>query len=107
MRKINLHDLNVATRSTSRNINRSIALNLIRKHDPISRADLARLMDVGRNVITFLVNDLISDGLIYEGTTGQAARGRKPTLLHVRTSHRLIIAVDIRFSHSDLMLGPY
>ena len=107
MRKINLHDFYVATRSTSRKINRSIALNLIREHHPISRADLARRMDVPRNVITFLVNDLISDGLIYEGATGQAARGRKPTLLHVRTRHRLIIAVDIRFSQTYLMLTDF
>jgi len=107
MRKINLHDFYVATRSTSRNINRSIALNLIREHHPISRADLARRMNVGRNVVTFLVNDLISAGLIYEGATVQAARGRKPTLLHVRTSHRLIIAVDIRFSQTSLMLTDF
>ena len=104
MRKINPHDFYVAKRSTSRNINRSIALSLIREHHPISRAELARRMDVGRNVVTFLVNDLISDGLIYEGATGQAARGRKPTLLHVRNRHRLIIAVDIRFSQTHLML---
>jgi N-acetylglucosamine repressor len=107
MRRINPHDFYVANRSTSRNINRSIALNLIREHHPISRADLARRMDVARNVVTFLVNDLISDGLIYEGATGQAARGRKPTLLHVRTRHRLIIAVDIRFSQTHLMLTDF
>ena len=31
----------VATRGTSREINRSIVLNLVRAHQPISRADLA------------------------------------------------------------------
>ena len=42
MRKINPHDFKVARRGTSREINRQIALNLIRTHQPISRADLAR-----------------------------------------------------------------
>jgi N-acetylglucosamine repressor len=107
MRKMNPHDFKVATQSTSRNINRSIALNLVREHHPISRADLARLMGVGRNVISGLVNDLITDGLIYEGATGQAARGRKPTFLHVKTQHRLIVAVDIHFSHTFLMLTDF
>lgn len=107
MRKINPHDFHIATRSTGREINRRIALNLIREHHPISRADLARLMMVGRNVISSLVNDLIKDGQIYEGATGEAARGRKPTFLHVRTQDRLIIAVDIRFSHTYLMLTDF
>jgi N-acetylglucosamine repressor len=37
MRKINTRDFHVATRTTSRDINRHIALNLIREHQPISR----------------------------------------------------------------------
>jgi hypothetical protein len=48
MRKINPHDFHIATRSTSRDINRRIALNLVREHQPISRADLARRMRVTR-----------------------------------------------------------
>jgi len=34
MRKINPHDFKVARRGTSREINRQIALNLIRTHQP-------------------------------------------------------------------------
>src|SRR6266498_1615585 len=41
MRKINPNNFQVATRGTSREINRQIALNLVRTHQPISRADLA------------------------------------------------------------------
>jgi len=49
------------------------------------------------------VQELIAQGLIYEGVTGEAARGRKPTFLHVRTQDRLAIAVDVRFSKTYLM----
>ncbi len=107
MRKINTRDFRVATRSTSRDINRRIALNLIREHQPISRADLARRMEVTRGVVSVLVQELIVQGLIYEGATGEAARGRKPTFLHIRTQDRLVVAVDVRFTKTYLMLSDF
>ena len=42
MRQIDLTNFQVATSETARDINRRIMLNLIRRHQPISRADLAR-----------------------------------------------------------------
>ena len=107
MRKINTRDFQVATRTTSRDINRHIALNLIREHQPISRADLARGMKMTRGVVSVLVQELISQGLIYEGATGEAARGRKPTFLHIRTHDRLVVAVDVRFTRTYLMLCDF
>src|SRR5258708_4903414 len=107
MRKINTDNFHIATRTTSREINRQIVLNLIREHQPISRADLARLMTVTRGVVPTLANELIEQGLIYEGATGEVSRGRKPTFLHVRTKDRLAIAVDVRFSRTYLMLSDF
>ena len=51
MRRINPSRFSVATRGTSREINRSIVLNLVRAHQPISRADLARAMGVSRGAV--------------------------------------------------------
>ncbi len=107
MRKINTCDFRVATRSTSREINSRIALNVIHEHQPISRADLARRMKVTRGVASTLVNELIGQGLIYEGATGDAARGRKPTFLHVRTRDRLVVSIDVRFSRTYIMLSDF
>src|SRR6266403_238485 len=107
MRRINTRDFSIATRTTSREINRRIALNLIREHQPISRADLARRLNMTRGVISVLVQELIAQRLIYEGATGEAARGRKPTFLHIRTRDRLAIAVDVRFSKTYLMLSDF
>ncbi len=107
LRKINPQDFRIATRTTSREINRRIVLNLVREHQPISRAELARRMNLGRGGVTLLVGELIADGLIYEGATGEAARGRKPTFLHVRTHNRMVVAVDVRFSRTYLMLSDF
>src|SRR6185436_7412910 len=107
MRKINTRDFRVATRSTSRDINRRIALNVIHEHQPISRAELARRMKVTRGVAGVLVQELLDQDLIYEGATGEAAFGRKPTLLHIKSHDRLVVAVDIRFSKTYVMVCDF
>ncbi|HEX6716416.1 MAG TPA: ROK family protein [Pyrinomonadaceae bacterium] len=105
MRKINPHDFKVARRGTSRAINRQIALNLIRAHQPISRADLARLMNVRRGVASLLVSELLEEGLIFEGAVGEAVgRGRRPTFLYIDTRQRCIVGVDVRASRTYIMI---
>src|SRR5262245_32123931 len=104
MRKIDTRDFRVATRSTSREINRRIALNLIHDHQPISRAELARRMKVTRGVAGVLAHELINQDAIYEGAMREAAFGRKPTLLHIKSHDRLAVAVDIRFSRTYVMV---
>src|SRR6195256_391807 len=105
MRKINPHDFKVARRGTSREINRQIALNLIRAHQPISRADLARLMNVRRGVASLLVSELLGEALIFEGAVGEAiGRGRKPTFLYIDSRERCVIGVDIRASRTYIMV---
>jgi predicted NBD/HSP70 family sugar kinase len=94
----------VATRGTTREINRRIALNLIRTNQPISRADLARLMGTRRGAVSLLVNELIRDGAIFEGATGEAKRGRKPTFLYVDSRKRCVVAVDIRPTRTFVMV---
>ena len=105
MRRIDPNRFHVATRGTSRQINRQIALTLISSHQPISRADLARRMKMRRGAIGLLVQALLDDRHIVEGATGQAARGRKPTLLYINMRQRSSVAVDIRASRTFLMLA--
>ena len=105
MRKINPHDFKVARRGTTREINRQIALNLVRAHQPISRADLARLMNVRRGVASLLVSELLSESLIFEGALGEAVgRGRRPTFLYIDSRQRCVIGVDIRASRSYILV---
>jgi predicted NBD/HSP70 family sugar kinase len=105
MRRIDTIRFRVATRQTSREINRTIVLNLVRARQPISRADLARAMGVRRGAVSLIVNDLLKDGAIVEGATGDAIRGRKPTFLYIDTRRRAVIAIDIRVSQTLLMLA--
>ena len=105
MRKINPHDFKVARRGTSREINRQIALNLIRAHQPVSRADLARLMNVRRGVASLLVSELLSESLIFEGAVGESVgRGRRPTFLYIDSRQRCVVGVDIRASRTYILV---
>jgi predicted NBD/HSP70 family sugar kinase len=107
VRKIDTGSFVRATRSTAREINRQIALNLVREQQPISRADLARRMRVGRGMVTSLVDELLAENAIYEGATVDAPRGRKPMMLYLRTRDRLAVAVDVRFSRTYVMLSDF
>lgn len=107
MRKINTRSFRLATRSTPREVNRQIVLNLIREHQPISRAELARRMNVRRASLTVIVRELLEAGQIEETGTVVAARGRRPTLIRVRTSGRLAIAVDVRPGRTQIALADF
>jgi N-acetylglucosamine repressor len=105
MRKINPNSFTMAIRGTSREINRQIALTLIRAHQPVSRADLARLMETNRANISLLANELLEEGLIREGAQGNLkARGRKPTFLYLNSQKSLAVAVDVRASRTFIMI---
>jgi N-acetylglucosamine repressor len=107
MRKINTRKIQRATRSTPREINQNIVLNLVREHQPISRAELSRLMKVGRGTVTTLVNELVENGSLCEGEPSSAPRGRPPTMLYVRTRDRLVVAIDVRFNRTHLLLTDF
>jgi N-acetylglucosamine repressor len=100
MRRISPTTFRIARRTTSREINRQIALNLIRSRQPISRAELARLMGVRRGAVSRLVQDLIRTKQIFEGAKGDAKRGRKPRHLYIETRRHCALAVDISASRT-------
>jgi predicted NBD/HSP70 family sugar kinase len=107
MRKINTRDFHLATRSTPRDINRQIVLNLIREHQPISRAELARRMGIRRGALTAIVRELLETGDVYEQGTAAAVRGRRPTLLALQTRGRHVVAVDVRSERTSIALADF
>jgi predicted NBD/HSP70 family sugar kinase len=96
MRKIDLSNFQVATSVTARDINRRIMLNLIRRHQPISRADLARHSGLQRSTVSVITEQLIKERWVTEGASGHAPRGRKPRFLHLNKERVGIIGVNIR-----------
>ncbi|HOB32291.1 MAG TPA: ROK family transcriptional regulator [Verrucomicrobiota bacterium] len=105
MRKIDLNNFRVATSETARDINRRIVLNLIRKHQPISRADLSRQSGLQRSTVSAITEELIAERWVTEGAVGHLPRGRKPTFLHLNGERAGIIGINIRPTGTSLVLA--
>ena len=105
MRKIDLNDFRVATSETARDINRRLVLNLIRKHQPISRADLSRRSRLQRSTVSAITEELIGDRWVTTGAFGDLPRGRKPMFLHLNGNRAGVIGIDIRPAATTIALA--
>jgi len=105
VRRIDLSNFQVATSETARDINRRIVLNLIRTHQPISRADLARHSGLQRSTVSVIAEQLIRERWISEGANGHTARGRRPTFLHLNKERVGIIGINVRPVTTTLALA--
>jgi predicted NBD/HSP70 family sugar kinase/plasmid maintenance system antidote protein VapI len=73
-------------------------LKIIRAAQPISRADLARRLDVNRSTVTEIVKPLLASGVLREGEPQQATTGRTgrpPIGLSLCTGRAFFIGVNI------------
>jgi len=96
MRKIDLSNFRVARSETARDINRRIVLNLVRQHQPISRASLARRSGLQRSTVSAIAEQLLAQRWVIEGATRHLPRKHKPTFLHLNDDQAEIIGVDIQ-----------
>jgi predicted NBD/HSP70 family sugar kinase len=90
-----------ASNRIAREINRNLIFNQIRIKQPISRADLARTSGLQRSTVSLIVEDLLEERWIVEGSTGQIPRGRKPTFLNLN-GQRGVLALDIHPAQTSL-----
>lgn len=105
MRKIDLNDFQVATSETARDINSRIMLNLVRKHQPVSRADLMRYSGLQRSTVSVITEQLISEQWLREGEFGNLPRGRRPTFLHLNENRAGIFGINIQPCSTNLVLA--
>jgi predicted NBD/HSP70 family sugar kinase len=94
IRHIDLTRAELASSETARRINRDIILEHIRLNQPISRAELSRRSGLQRSTVSQIIEQLIRENWVREGTQASSARGRKPTLI-VLNGDLIVIAVDI------------
>jgi hypothetical protein len=90
-----------ATNKVPRLINRNLIFNQIRTRQPISRADLARASGLQRSTVSLIVEELIADRWVVEGSLGRLPRGRRPTFLNLN-GKRVVLALDIHPSQTTL-----
>jgi predicted NBD/HSP70 family sugar kinase len=105
VRKIDLSNFQVASSETARDINRRIVLNLIRRHQPVSRADLSRHSGLQRSTVSAIAEQLISERWVSEGAVGHLPRGRKPIFLHLNNERAAIIGINVRPVRTSIALA--
>jgi predicted NBD/HSP70 family sugar kinase len=91
----------VASSETAREINREILLHAIHLHQPVSRADLARLSGLQPSTVSVIVGQLIDEGWVLPGTLGRLPRGRRPTFVTLNDQH-VTMAIDLRPGKANL-----
>src|SRR6266849_6641133 len=95
MKRIDFTNTQVASSQTARDINRGVVLNLIRRRQPISRADLARVSGIQRSTVSLITEQLIRERWVVHGPIGRLPRGRRPTFLRLN-DRRAILVADLR-----------
>ncbi|GAB2701365.1 ROK family protein [Paenibacillus thermoaerophilus] len=76
-------------------INKTIVLNLIRSHSPISRADISARTGLNKGTVSSLVQELIDSRLVRELGPGASSGGRKPVLLAFDPGVGASIGIDL------------
>jgi len=104
MRPINFTNTQVASSETARDINRGVVLNLIRRRQPISRADLARVSGLQRSTVSLITEQLIREKWVVYGPLGRLPRGRRPTFLRLN-EERAILVADLRPDQTTLAVA--
>ncbi len=95
MKRIDFTNTQVASSQTARDINRGVVLNLIRRRQPISRADLARVSGLQRSTVSLITEQLIRERWVVHGPIGRLPRGRRPRFLRLNDRKAILVA-DLR-----------
>ena len=69
-----------ASNRIARQINRKLIFNQIRVKQPISRAELARTSGLQRSTVSLIVEELLTDRWVVEGSTGRDPTRKKADL---------------------------
>jgi predicted NBD/HSP70 family sugar kinase len=99
LKMVGVHDI--------RDINQTIFLHLIREKQPISRADLAKHTGLRAGTVSSIVNRLIKNGFVYEGTEGPSSGGRPPKYLYINSESFYVLAIDIGVTDSVYAVSDF
>lgn len=86
----------IANQEMIRDNNRRLVLEYIVNNPPLSRADLAKRLNLTKATISNIVQKLLDQNLIQEIGSAQTAMGRKPILLEFHKRCGYALAIDVR-----------
>ncbi|MBB2754941.1 UNVERIFIED_ORG: putative NBD/HSP70 family sugar kinase/biotin operon repressor [Rhizobium aethiopicum] len=81
--------------TTARAMNRRLILNLLRREGPRSRADIATVIGLSPAAVTFVVTDLLEEGIVIEGQAVPGPAGRRPIPVEINYQHALAVGFKL------------
>ena len=90
-----------------RRINKSIVLNTLRLHAPISRARVANHTGLNRSTVSNIVNVLIEEGLVFEEKQENSGIGRPGISLGLRPDGGAVVGVEIGVGFISVLLTNF
>lgn len=90
-----------------RSINQRVILDKIFQDQPISRAELARVLRISKSAMTENITALLTMGIIQEFGAGisMSSGGRKPILLKFNSNYQYIVAIELNFEDPIFVLS--
>ncbi|MFT3913967.1 MAG: ROK family transcriptional regulator [Anaeromyxobacteraceae bacterium] len=79
-------------------------LGLIWREQRISRAEIARRLELSRSTVSEIVNELLETGLVEEKGAGESRGGRRPIVLEFRDDAFGIVGVDLGAAHVSVAI---
>ncbi|UOF88701.1 ROK family transcriptional regulator [Fodinisporobacter ferrooxydans] len=90
--------------SLIKELNRSITLNLLRLHSPISRAQISTLTGLNKATVSAIIEDLLREGLVTEVGRGHSTVGRRPVMLMFNSKAGYSIGVDFGVNYIRILI---
>jgi predicted NBD/HSP70 family sugar kinase len=90
--------------STTRQINRRLVLDCLRRGDAVSRIDLVGQTGLSPAAISGVVGELKEEGFVIEGAAGKSSGGRKPIPLSINFGFRVSIGIKLMHDRIDAVL---
>ncbi|WP_181348115.1 ROK family transcriptional regulator [Thalassobacillus sp. CUG 92003] len=87
--------LRTGSKELIKEINRFKVLNIIRHQQPISRAEISRQCELGISTLSYIMDELKSQNLIYDVGESTSTGGRKAKLLKFNENHGYVISIKI------------
>ncbi|WP_110943376.1 ROK family transcriptional regulator [Virgibacillus senegalensis] len=92
-----MHKVEKGNAAYIKNMNKRLVLQCVIDHQPTSRAEISKKINISKPTVSGLVDQLLEDGWIYETGSGEASAngGRKPVHLCFNPRFAYVIGVDI------------
>lgn len=88
----------------TRQLNTLHVLQTLHKEELISRIEISRKLGLSRPTVTFIVNDLIEQGIVQESHLAKSTGGRPPVVLRISDHCRYVIGIDMGSSHITMLI---